>query len=142
MANGYGTAAGVGAPSIYAVSSIVAQNINTADGVDYDAVSGDGHIYGSNNLIISAPLSTWPPDTITSCPRLSPLLDNGGTTRTLALLPGSPAIDKGDDPFDLGTDQRGSGFPRDVGAFADIGAYEWSAGTGDVINRSGFEKCE
>jgi hypothetical protein len=63
-------------------------------------------------------------------------------TRTLALLPGSPAIDKGADPFSLGTDQRGAGFPRDVGASADIGAYEWSAGSGEFINRSGFESCE
>jgi hypothetical protein len=42
----------------------------------------------------------------------------------------------------MGTDQRGAGFPRISGANADIGAYEWSAGSGECINRSGFESCE
>ena len=39
-------------------------------------------------------------------PRLGPLRDNGGPTPTVALLPGSPAIDKGH-AFGLLTDQRG-----------------------------------
>jgi hypothetical protein len=55
---------------------------------------------------------------------------------------GSPAIDNGAYPFAMGTDQRGAGFPRISGANADIGAYEWSAGSGEFINRSGFESCE
>ena len=80
--------------------------------------------------------------TINGCPRLAPLTNNGGSTRTLALLPGSPAIDAGYDPFSLGTDQRGAGFDRVVGANADIGAYEWSSLSGDVINKSDFESCE
>jgi len=29
-----------------------------------------------------------------------------------------------------------------IGANADIGAYEFSAGSGDEINRSSFETCE
>jgi hypothetical protein len=40
-------------------------------------------------------------------PHLGPLQNNGGATLTIALLPGSPAIDAGD-PTQLGTaDQRG-----------------------------------
>jgi uncharacterized repeat protein (TIGR01451 family) len=46
-------------------------------------------------------------------------------------LPGSPAIDAGNPSFDpnaftppLGTDQRGTGFPRVVNARIDIGAFE------------------
>jgi hypothetical protein len=58
--------------------------------------------------------------------RLGPLAYNGGTTQTHALLPGSPAIDKGDNPAGLRYDQRGAGFPRVVGPAADIGAYEVS----------------
>ena len=66
-------------------------------------------------------------DLVNVGPLLSPLQDNGGSTLTHALLPGSPAIDAGDDsvlgpPHNLTTDQRG--IPRLVGAHVDIGAYE------------------
>src|SRR5204862_4817240 len=40
---------------------------------------------------------------------------NGGPTQTIALLPGSPALDKGTSVSLAGTlttDQRGTGFPR------------------------------
>ena len=56
-------------------------------------------------------------------PKLGPLADNGGPTWTMALLPGSPAIDAG---FAIGapdTDQRG--VPRPQGAGVDIGAFEY-----------------
>ena len=66
-------------------------------------------------------------------PRLGPLQDNGGYTPTHALLPGSPALDAGDnalvDPADI-TDQRGGDFLRFVDgdgngtAVVDIGAFE------------------
>jgi len=55
-------------------------------------------------------------------PKLGPLANNGGLTLTMALLPGSPAIDAGDTAVAAFTDQRG--FPRPVGLAADIGAYE------------------
>jgi Ca2+-binding RTX toxin-like protein len=65
-------------------------------------------------------------------PQLGPLADNGGTTATHALRPGSPAIDKGSA---TGTDQRGLPRPVDfLGALngtatganaADIGAFEF-----------------
>ena len=58
-------------------------------------------------------------------PMLGPLADNGGPTWTVALLPGSPAIDAGDDAAAPPTDQRG--VPRPFGAASDIGAYECSA---------------
>ena len=58
-------------------------------------------------------------------PKLGPLADNGGPTLTMALLPGSPAIDAGDTSLAPPTDQRG--FPRPFGAAADIGAFEYSA---------------
>ncbi|HTS18717.1 MAG TPA: choice-of-anchor Q domain-containing protein [Verrucomicrobiae bacterium] len=61
-------------------------------------------------------------------PLLGPLTNNGGPTATCALLPGSPAIDTGNDavlsaPYDLTTDQRG--YPRLSGARVDIGAFEF-----------------
>jgi hypothetical protein len=69
-------------------------------------------------------------------PGLGKLADNGGPTQTIALLPGSPAIDKGTnalavDPSTgqpLTTDQRGTGFPRIVNGTVDIGAYEFHSG--------------
>jgi hypothetical protein len=60
-------------------------------------------------------------------PRLGPLADNGGPTLTMALLPGSPAIDAGDDAAAPPTDQRG--FPRPFGAASDIGACEFTPPT-------------
>ena len=63
-------------------------------------------------------------------PLLGPLAANGGPTQTIALEPGSPAIDAGDpagctNPAGelLGTDQRG--VARTLGARCDIGAYEF-----------------
>ena len=55
-------------------------------------------------------------------PLLGPLQHNGGPTLTHALLPGSPAIDAGEDAAAPATDQRG--VPRPQGARSDIGAYE------------------
>jgi hypothetical protein len=58
-----------------------------------------------------------------TAPKLGPLADNGGPTLTMALLPGSPAIDAGDNTVAQPTDQRR--FPRLVGSAIDIGAYEY-----------------
>lgn len=61
------------------------------------------------------------------------LANNGGPTQTIALLPGSPAIDHGKNPLALTTDQRGAGFFRTydnpmvsngMGDGTDIGAFE------------------
>jgi hypothetical protein len=70
-------------------------------------------------------------------PGLDPngLQNNGGPTQTIALLPGSPAIDKGSnalaiDPTTgqpLAYDQRGPGYPRIVNGPVDIGAFEVQA---------------
>jgi len=63
-------------------------------------------------------------------PLLGPLLDNGGnpdngvSLPTLALLPGSPAIDAGDNASCPATDQRGFPRPYPEGGRCDIGAYE------------------
>ena len=59
-------------------------------------------------------------------PLLGPLANNGGPTRTHALLVGSPAIDAG--ATDLAADQRG--FPRPSGFADDIGAFEATSTNG------------
>lgn len=69
-------------------------------------------------------------------PILGPLQNNGGPTQTIALLPGSPAIDAGDNCVVVGggclttpltTDQRG--ISRQVNQTVDIGAFESRAFT-------------
>jgi hypothetical protein len=70
-------------------------------------------------------------------PRLGPLADNGGPTLTHALLPGSPAIDAGNNAYATDFDQRGPGFPRIVNGIIDIGAFEFQgAGPGPSTSRS------
>jgi len=69
-------------------------------------------------------------------PRLAPLADNGGPTKTMALRSGSPAIDQVivNAAACSGTDQRG--FARPGGARCDIGAYERD---GDLLFDDGFD---
>jgi hypothetical protein len=68
-------------------------------------------------------------------PKLGPLADNGGPTLTMALLPGSPAIDAADPAVAPATDQRG--IARPVGPAPDIGAFEY--GLPAVLGISGSE---
>ena len=75
-------------------------------------------------------------------PGLGTLADNGGPTQTIALLPGSPAIDKGSnalavDPttgLPLATDQRGPGFVRIINGTVNIGAYEFTPDAADALS--------
>ncbi|HQU82790.1 MAG TPA: choice-of-anchor Q domain-containing protein [Pyrinomonadaceae bacterium] len=78
-------------------------------------------------------------------PLLLPLADNGGFTRTHALQPTSPAIDKGTTGADVKTDQRGlSRFVDSTlaanlpgGDNSDIGAFEFSPTTAANVSVSG-----
>src|SRR5262245_17246016 len=67
--------------------------------------------------------STAASDWLNVNPLLGPLQDNRGPTPTMALLPGSPAIDAGT-LTDSEWDQRGPGYPRLVNGATDIGANE------------------
>src|SRR5262249_9446184 len=81
-----------------------------------------------HNLVGEADTSTgWQSSDLTGTsanpidPRLGPLQDNGGPTRTPAPFADSPAIDRGDPVLSRSLDQRGTfrvfdGFPPDVGA--------------------------
>ncbi|HEX7769880.1 MAG TPA: choice-of-anchor Q domain-containing protein [Dokdonella sp.] len=128
-------------------SSIVANN-TSGDGLDAADIGGHAGatIAGDHSLVIASTLAL-PPDTLVEDPLLGPLQDNGGQVLTHALLPGSPAIDRGDNPRSLYTDARGydcSGpspgcvpFERTVGAATDIGAFEF--GAPDAIFGNGFD---
>jgi CSLREA domain-containing protein len=82
---------------------------------------------------------------LVSAGSIGPLQDNGGPTRTHALLIGSEAIgttslqgciDETGTP--LATDQRG--FPRVTGARCDVGAFEFgSVSASDLVFRNGFD---
>ena len=104
-------------------SSIVANNTAAGANADIAAMTAVA-IAGSNNLVTAAAGVTLPGDTLSSDPMLLPLGNYGGPTQTMALMPGSPAVDAGSNSLGLGNDQRGTGFPRVLGAAADIGAFE------------------
>ena len=129
---------GTGVSGLVSAYPIVLQSTIIADNVprDFRLYTG-GSVTGSNNLITIA--SVVPPDTIRDCARLGPLADNGGTTLTHPLLHASPALDTGNDTIGVDNDQRGPGFPRVVGANADIGAFEWQGEADDELFLSRFE---
>lgn len=64
-------------------------------------------------------------DNIVGDPKLEPLADNGGITRTLAIQRTSPCRDAGANSLGLIFDQRGAGHARAFNLIADIGAYEY-----------------
>ena len=72
-----------------------------------------------------------PGDQINTDPMLGPLQDNGGSTLTHALLPGSPAIDAGNPNFTPPPfyDQRGLDFYRVRNGRIDKGSFEVRAGS-------------
>jgi hypothetical protein len=131
-------------------SSIIALNTSSPDPLidpSPDDVSGPFTSAGFNlignedgSTGFSAPTDQTGTTVSPLDPKLDPagLQDNGGPTLTIALLFGSPAIDKGSGEVQPGlfllTDQRGSGFPRTFddpeianttgGDGTDIGAFE------------------
>jgi len=137
----FDTASGAGVyatTTLSATSSIFANNLASTGGPSIDVYALIGTIDGTNNIIVSTPSAT-PADTITACPRLAPLSDNGGPTLTHEPMPGSPALDAGSDPLSLPFDQRGNGYARTFGATIDIGAVEWQGAPQDRLFASRFE---
>ena len=109
------------------LSTIVAGNSADPRGVADFAGTRSLTIAGSNNLIGStSSVVAIPADSVTGDPGLMPLAYNGGATRTHALRSDSPGIDAGNNDTDLPSDQRGDGYPRVIGASADIGAFEYN----------------
>ncbi|WP_435015620.1 choice-of-anchor Q domain-containing protein [Tundrisphaera sp. TA3] len=84
-------------------------------------------VSGGHNLFSDRPAVALDPSDLTDAdPLLAPLGDYGGPTRTMALLPGSPAIDTAVSVAGASADQRG--VPRPQGSAPDIGAFELAFG--------------
>jgi hypothetical protein len=112
--------------------TIVAKNTASTSGPD---LSGPFNSQGYNLIGNTAGTSisgSTTEDIINVDPLLDVLQDNGGPTPTIALLPGSPAIDQGASFGVIFSDQRGVNRPLDFpnianavgGNGSDIGAFE------------------
>ena len=125
-----------GFPTGTVKNTIVARNTATGTWMDLD---GSLSSLGFNLIGVRPTNTTWSSSDLLGTsttpldPKLSSLQDNGGFTPTMALLPGSPAIDSGSS-FGLTTDQRAAPRPFDLssvtnasgGDGSDIGAFEVS----------------
>ena len=121
-------------------NTIVALNTGAAGA---DDIAGANVVTGTNNLIGvggSGGLANGISGNIVGVvnPGLAPLANYGGPTETIALLPGSPAIDAGMSGTTIpNTDQRGEGRVGaiDIGAFESQG-YIFTAATGSSTQSS------
>ena len=113
---------------------IIAGNASNTSEVDISGTVGSS---GNNLIGNTVGSSGWiGSDLLNQNPLLAPLGNNGGLTLTHAFLPGSPAINAGNnnlaiDPLtniSLSEDQRGLDYGRAIGGgsggIVDIGAYE------------------
>jgi hypothetical protein len=121
-------------------NTIVANNTSSGSNNDLSGTinSKDFNLYGNSPGVVFTGTTTH--NIANQNPLLGPLANNGGSTQTHLLLPGSPAIDAGGnanlpaDTFDLNgnsnttetlpVDQRGVGFNRTVNTNVDMGAIE------------------
>ena len=122
-------------------NTIMAENTVTTSGPD---ALGTFASQGNNLIGETDGSSGWVSSDLTGTiampldPLLAPLGNYGGPTQTMALLPGSPAIDAGSNaliPAGVTTDQRGC--PRIINSVVDIGAFESSGFTITVTSGSG-----
>lgn len=139
--------------NFYIRNSIVAGNNGAASSPDV-ANSTNGIDSEGNNIIGNVGTSTgWESsDLLNTNPMLNPLGNNGGFSNTFLPMPGSPAINNGQNcvvnqsctannpPIPVNTDQRGVNRPQ--GGTVDIGAVEVAVSapvsvSGMVVSASG-----
>ena len=132
-ANGIATQSGPVLPSsngsVHLDNTILSGSSDGGQTLVSDLVLSGSSSTGANNVIqngasgFNGGNGATPTD-----PLLNPLGNNGGVTDTMSLQSNSPAIDGGSDSAataaNLTTDQRGPGFPRNLGSSVDIGAFE------------------
>jgi hypothetical protein len=110
------------APTLRLESTIVSGNRCTLPGA-LD-IAPNTTLSGRRNLIGISAAAVPAGNLRVTDPRLAPLAENGGPTRTHLPLADSLAIDRGSNLLDREFDQRGPGFPRVRGPGPDIGAVE------------------
>ncbi|HQR12317.1 MAG TPA: right-handed parallel beta-helix repeat-containing protein, partial [Casimicrobiaceae bacterium] len=124
------TANNASTPTLRLVSSILARNSSTAGDVSTNTTTIPTFTVDSTNSLIQTVCATCSitvsgaGNVLATDPVIGPLAFNGGTSRTHALLAGSPALNAGSNPLSLTTDQRGPLFARVIGGIADMGALE------------------
>ena len=116
-----GIASRRGSGGIASLANTIIANNGASTGPDcFGSPTSVGHnLIGNTTGCEFAPASG---DLVNVDPLLGPLRDNGGSTLTHGLLPGSPALGAGDDRAAPASDQRGVARPQ-CGT-SDIGAYE------------------
>jgi CSLREA domain-containing protein len=133
-----GIQGGVGQTSLRSV--LISGNTDTSGGNAPDCAQQAGFFESSGDTLVADPtgcggLTNGPGDIEGQDPLLGPLAYNGGPTRTLSLLAGSPAINAADEcPPD---DQRGA--PRSA---CDIGSYERVLLRGILVNLVGTSDAD
>lgn len=116
---------GAGIRNLAPAGTLTLRNTIVADGcsgVASPPVASQGHNLDAGSSCGLAALG----DLSNANPLLGPLGEDGGTTGlpTMALMPGSPAIEAGDNAACAATDERG--IVRPHGAVCDMGAFEYS----------------
>jgi len=128
IANNQGTSSG---GISFTISSVAVKNSIITNNLPSNCANQRLSSYTFNHVLTFPVIDTTCPSDIQADPDLdSSIVDNGGNTRTVALLSNSAAINAGDNSICLGTDvgsidQRG--FARPVGVNCDLGAYEYGA---------------
>ena len=120
-------------PTLQLASSIVAGGQSSSPDIGTLGVPVPFSVTASNSLVQfldSNVVLAGSGNLVAVDPMLGPLAFNSGTTRTRALLAGSPVINGGSNPLNLTTDQRGTAFPRVVSGTADMGAFEYNLVSG------------
>ncbi len=128
-----GNSATAGGGGIYNESTLIITNTIIADNAATNCFLHSGLISKGGNLDsgTTCGLMFRQDDIFDHDPMLAPLHNNGGPTLTMALKPGSPAIDAGIMSAQAPTDQRG--LPRPQRKGFDIGAFE--------LNNSSLTPC-
>jgi len=132
-----GSAPMAGGGGLYNVYDLHLFNTIIAGSTGGDCLNNGGTVTENmNNLVEDGSCSQNGVNLLSGDPLLAPLADNGGGTLTQALLPGSPAIDRGDAAscgvYGNFLDQRG--LPRtDLGC--DIGAFELRFADSPTVHR-------
>jgi hypothetical protein len=129
--------------SLFSIQNTIVAGNTSFSGPDVGNAAGTFIDNGGNLIGVSGPSSGNTGFTAASTqtgtvanplnPLLGPLANNGGPTLTLALLTGSPAIDKAVTNA-LTVDQRGVSRPQ--GSGYDVGAYEFNVGSTPTANLS------